>query len=82
MSNYHTTINGEKIAMVDLGDTHLLNIIALQRKAAVRGVKVHQGGSGWDVGEMWYEEHTAYGDEALAALGHSRYTAERDRRGL
>ena len=75
----HTTKDGTKIKLCDMTDSHLAATIRLFERRAKEGVTVRMGG-GSCAEDMWYDEDTLYGDEALEELGYSDYIKERDRR--
>lgn len=76
----HTTITGQKIALSDLTDRHLANIIAHIARKAQQGVKVQRGGGDAIGGTdgYWYEEEVVHDDEALRALGYQHYIDEQE----
>ena len=75
----HEIRDGTKIALHDLKDSHLQNIINLLQRKAEEGILVCSGG-GFDASEIWYDEYKAFGDEALRLLHYDKYLAEQERR--
>ena len=75
----HTTKDGTKVKLRDMTDSHLAATIRLFERRAKEGVTVRMGG-GSCAEDMWYDEDTLYGDEALERLGYADYVKERDRR--
>ena len=78
----HTTKDGKQIALVDMSDKHLLATIAMIDRKAKTGVVIQSGGILFCHDEPWYEQHTAYGAEALDAMNAAEYAKEAARRGL
>lgn len=78
----HTTKDGQQIALIDMSDSHLLATIAMVNRKAKTGVVIRSGGVLFCHDEPWYEQHTAYGAEALEAMNAAEYTRESTRRGL
>lgn len=79
MKKYHITKDGRKIALTDLSDTHLNNIIAFIERKATTGITVLSGG-GWSHEDYWFDEDEIVGDEVLKLFGYNAYIAERNRR--
>lgn len=75
----HVTKNGDAIALSNLEDSHLQNIINLLQRKAKEGVKVRFGG-GTSADDIWYDEDMLYGEEALKHLRYGEYVAEQKRR--
>ena len=75
----HTTREGKKIRLRDMTDSHLAATIGLFERRAKDGVTVRMGG-GSCAEDIWYDEETLYGEEALDLLGYADYVKERDRR--
>ena len=76
----HITKDGKKIKLCDMTDSHLAATISLFERLAKEGVTVRIGGGGSCAEDMWYDEYTLYGEEALERLGYANYVKERDRR--
>ncbi len=76
---YHTTKEGNKIKLSDLELYHLKNIIKWIERKASDGVTFRSGG-GTCAEDMWYDEDTYYGEEALKKLNYYNYKAELERR--
>jgi len=83
MAFIHTTKSGEEIALEDITDEHLNNIIAYLKHKAQKGILVQHGG-GWtfEPDTLWYNEEIVYGDEALEYMHYDEYIAEQERRKL
>ena len=75
----HTTREGKKIRLRDMTDSHLAATIRLFERRAKDGVTVRMGG-GSCAEDIWYDEDTLSGEEALDRLGYADYVKERDRR--
>jgi len=75
----HTTKDGTKIKLCDMTDDHLQSTISLFERRAKAGITIRMGG-GSCAEDMWYDEDTLYGDEALEQLGYADYVKERNRR--
>jgi hypothetical protein len=75
----HTTKDGKKIKLCNMTDDHLQATISLLERKAEEGVTVRMGG-GSCAEDMWYDEDTLYGNEALERLGYVEYVKERNRR--
>ena len=75
----HTTKDGKRIKLRDMTDSHLTATIRLFERRAKEGVTIRSGG-GNCAEDMWYDEDTLYGDDALEELGYADYVKERDRR--
>jgi len=73
----HTTKDGKKIRLCDMTDDHLSATIRLFERRAEEGVTVRMGG-GCCAEDIWYDEDTLYGDDALEQLGYADYVKERD----
>lgn len=75
----HVTKEGKRISLNKLEDSHLQNIIRLLERKAKEGIVIRSGG-GFDALEIWYDEETVYGKEALMHLHYEEYVAEQKRR--
>jgi hypothetical protein len=78
----HTMKDGKQIALIDMSDKHLLATLAMIDRKAKAGVVIQSGGILFCHDEPWYEQHTAYGAEALDAMNAAEYAKEAVRRGL
>ena len=76
---YHTTKEGNKIKLSDLELYHLKNIIRWIERKSAEGVTFRSGG-GTCAEDMWYDEDTYYGEEALKKLNYYDYKAELGKR--
>ena len=74
----HVTKDGEKIKLCKMTDSHLDATIRLFERRAKEGITVRTGGSCAE--DMFYDEDTLYGEDALEALEYDEYVKERDRR--
>lgn len=79
MKGYHETADGKLIALKDLTDDHLDNIIAMIERKAKEGIKVFSGG-GHDIEEMWAEIEELSGKEVFDHFGYEKYKKEKRRR--
>lgn len=80
---YHKTRGGDKIALEDLSDTHLINILKWQKRKAKEGiVTIYGSGSSYDIACMNYDVEELYGKEALERLNFGTYLKEAIRRNL
>lgn len=77
---YHKTKEGNKIKLSDLELSHLKNIIAWIERKARDGITVRFGGGGCFAEDMWYDEDTYFGEEALKELNYYEYKAELSKR--
>lgn len=75
----HRTKDGREIELADLGLGNLKNILSFISKKAKEGVLVRCGG-GTTAEDIWYDEDTIYGKEALAELNYDKYQLELSRR--
>lgn len=75
----HVTKDGEKIKLCKMTDSHLDATIRLFERRAKEGITVGTGG-GSCAEDMFYDEDTLYGEEALEVLEYDEYVKERDRR--
>lgn len=76
---YHTTKEGNKIKLSDLELYHLKNIIKWIERKSDEGITFIYGG-GNCAEDMWCDEDTYYGEEALKKLNYYDYKAELGRR--
>lgn len=77
---YHKTKDGRLIKLTDLELSHLINIIKLIKKRAKEGITVTYGYSGFDAIDMWADQETLFGEEALIEMGYYHYISEIKRR--
>lgn len=75
----HTTRDGTAIRLTEMSDQHLDNTIRFYEQRAEEGILIRTGG-GFDVDDIWYDEYTIYGKEALEYLDYDDYVRERERR--
>ena len=75
----HITKTGKRIKLRDMTDSHLAATIKMLERRAKEGVIISVGGGG-DGDDMFYDEYTIYGIEALDQLGYDDYTNELKRR--
>ena len=75
----HVTKDGKKIKLCKMTDSHLDATIRLFERRAKEGITVGTGG-GSCAEDMFYDEDTLYGEDALEALEYDEYVKERDRR--
>lgn len=75
----HTTKNGEVLALHEIDDTHLQNIIENIERKAKKGVIIMRGG-GSSPDDIWYDEDHLFGYEVLRMMRYAMYTRERERR--
>lgn len=80
MKKYHETADGKFIAVKDLTDDHLMNIIKMIERKANEGVTIIRGGGHGDHEEMWADIEELYGEEVLEHFDHVKYKKEQDRR--
>ena len=74
----HVTKDGKKIKLCKMTDSHLDATIRLLERRAKEGITVGTDGSCAE--DMFYDEDTLYGEDALEALEYDEYVKERDRR--
>jgi len=75
----HRTKDGRQIPIRDMTDSHLAATMVMMERLAAEGVTVQDGG-GTYAEDMWYDEETLYGHEALEHLGYEHYEREQRRR--
>jgi len=75
----HITKDGRKIALKDLEDSHLQNIIRMIERKAKAGITVQYGG-GFGGDDMWCDEEELSGEKALKHMDYYEYVAELNRR--
>jgi hypothetical protein len=71
----HKDKTGKETPIKDLGTSHLANIIRYHKRLAREGLTVRYGG-GSCAEDMWYDEDTLYGQDALNRLKTAEYIAE------
>jgi len=76
---YHTTKRGTKIKLSDLEVSHLKNIMRWMELKAKSGLTIRSGG-GHDSEDMYYDEETYYGEDALRELNYYDYKKELNHR--
>lgn len=81
MTYCHTTRDGQRIPISEMGDRHLLNTIALIERKARKGIVVRYGGGSWP-DDYWYDEDHLARESALEYLNHGKYLKEARHRGL
>jgi hypothetical protein len=70
----HTTIDGVDIALKDMSDRHLLNLLNIMRKKAAEGILLRWGCL--DCDGVDYVEEMIFGDEALRTINYFDYLDE------
>lgn len=64
MEKFWQTKSGDKIAIKDLEDSHLSNILNMIHNYAHNGMKISQGGGDtFEPESLWYEEYIIYGQD-------------------
>lgn len=76
---YHITKDGKKIRIEELDTAHLNSIINWIKRKAQEGLTVRYGG-GSCAEDIWYDEETLFGDDALKALNYNAYKNELNKR--
>lgn len=74
----HTTKDGVEIALIDMSNQHLLNVLKFIRKHATEGLLVQWGCMDWDVVD--YDEYLIFGEQVLQELNYYSYLEEFNRR--
>lgn len=77
----HTTKDGKKIKLSDLGESHLKKIINVIEQKAKVGLTI-QYGSGTDPDSFDYERNVIYGDDVLSLMNYYQYVFELGRRAV
>ncbi|QGH72888.1 MAG: hypothetical protein [Podoviridae sp. ctrTa16] len=77
---YHQTKDGRRILLSDLEDSHLKNIIAMIERKAKEGITIIIAGGGVGADDIWYDEDTIFGKEALERLNYKHYINELKKR--
>ena len=77
---YHKTKDGRKIKLCDLELNHLKNIIRYIERRADEGHTIIIGSGVGDPADMWMDELTLYGEEALNRLNYYHYKEELEKR--
>ena len=81
MGFYHTTKEGQKIALSDIELGHLNNICQFLLRRAKEGIMIQYGsGVSPNDGDIYYDRETIYGEEALQHLNYYQYKKELDKR--
>lgn len=75
----HIDKEGNETRLEDLDIMHLLNILSKLEDIAEKGLTVRYGG-GSTAEDMYYDEETYYGEEALKRLDYYEYKKELKRR--
>jgi len=76
---YHTTKDGKIIKLQDITLKHLQSIVKWIERKAIEGLTIRCGG-GSTAEDMWYDEETFYGKDALDNLDYDKYKQELDKR--
>lgn len=75
----HTTRDGTVMKLTEMSNQHLDACIRMFERRAKEGLTLRYGG-GFDAADIWYDEYTIYGKEALEYLNYDDYVHERERR--
>ena len=78
---FHRTKYGGKVLISDMKDSHLVNTIKLLERMSIEGQTVRYGG-GVCAEDIWYDEDTFFGKEALDILNYDSYKKELDKRNI
>ena len=71
---------GRRYKLSEMTDKHLDATIKLIERKAWEGITIHSGGGGPDAEDMWYEQYTIYGAEALNKMHYWNYVREQELR--
>lgn len=77
----HCTRDGSEMPISEMTDQHLFNTIKYMERLSQEGITI-QKGNGLSPEDMYYDEETVIGEEALGLLGHHHYIREAKRRKL
>lgn len=77
--SFWTTKDGKEIKYKDLKTSHLVNILKYIKKKSCEGITLMSGG-GFDSDEMWYDEETINGEEALQHFDYYGLKSELNKR--
>ncbi len=81
-SQYHKTKDGKIIAISDLKDSHLKNIVSFIERRAKEGVQVVTGCGGSSAEDMWCDVDYYYGWKAKKLLNYNSYINEIKKRNI
>ncbi len=70
----HTTKDGVDIALKDMSDRHLTNLLNIMRRKSVDGVLIRWGCMDYDCVD--YDEYMIFGDEVLQMINYYEYFNE------